>query len=109
MTEAGVKALLAALARGEAAAYAELYDRLSGRLYGSALRLVRNSSDAEDAVQEVFVALYRGRSKLPEVRDLEAYLFTALRRATLRCAERRGTMVSLSERAIDVPAPTAAD
>jgi len=35
------------------------------------------------------MAMVRSRHGLTEVRDLEAYLFTALRRAAARCAARR--------------------
>jgi RNA polymerase sigma-70 factor (ECF subfamily) len=53
--------------------------------------------DAEDVVQEVFVALVRSRRRLADVRDLTAYLFAALRRAAGRCAARRARGIALSE------------
>ena len=47
------------LAAGDRDAVAELYDRHSARVMGLALRIVRNSSDAEDVVQEVFSQAWR--------------------------------------------------
>lgn len=51
--------LLRRLARGDRDAVAELYDRHAGRVLGLALRIVRDSSDAEDVVQEVFSQAWR--------------------------------------------------
>ena len=45
--------------------------------------------DAEDIVQEVFVALVRAGNTLGHVDNLPAYLFTALRRAATRRAVRQ--------------------
>ena len=47
------------LADGERDAVAELYDRYAARVMGLAVRIVRNSSDAEDVVQEVFSQAWR--------------------------------------------------
>ena len=47
------------LAGGERDAVAELYDRYASRVMGLAFRIVRNSSDAEDVVQEVFCQAWR--------------------------------------------------
>ncbi len=81
--------LIAGLIAGDERAYAALYDRFSARLYRTALGIVRSSQDAEDVVQEVFLSVLKSRQKLRDVRDLTAYLFTALRRAAGRSAERR--------------------
>ena len=45
--------------------------------------------DAEDAVQEVFAAMFKSSRNLAEVQNLTAYLFTSLRRAAGRSAARR--------------------
>ena len=47
------------LADGDRDAVAELYDRHAARIMGLAIRIVRNSSDAEDVVQEVFSQAWR--------------------------------------------------
>jgi RNA polymerase sigma-70 factor, ECF subfamily len=47
------------LAAGDRDAVAELYDRHAARVMGLALRIVRNTSDAEDVVQEVFSQAWR--------------------------------------------------
>ena len=47
--------LLAAIRRGDQRAVRKLVDSHSPRLYNLALRILRNSQDAEDAVQETFI------------------------------------------------------
>ncbi len=59
---------------------AELYDRWAARLHAAACTLLGRSSDAEDAVHDVFVNLLR----VPPPQDEAAYLFTALRHAAAR-------------------------
>ena len=88
--------LLAHLAAGSEAAFADLYDRYGLRLFRTALGLLGRREDAEDCVQDVFAALVRSRDRLAEVRDLPAYLFASLRRQALRrAAQRRDEPASL--------------
>jgi len=64
------EALLRACARGESKARAALYERYRGRVYGLAVRLLGDRTEAEDAAQDVFVRLferaasYRGASSV---------------------------------------------
>ena len=51
--------VLRRLAAGDREAVAELYDRHAARVLGLAFRIVQNSSDAEDVVQEVFSQAWR--------------------------------------------------
>lgn len=41
------------------AAFAELYDQTAARLYGAALRVMRNPAEAEDVTQEAYLAIWR--------------------------------------------------
>jgi RNA polymerase sigma-70 factor, ECF subfamily len=92
--------LLADLAAGRERAFAALYDQLGARLYRTALRILGRRQDAEDAVQEVFMALVRSRERLVDVRDLPAYLFASLRRAAARHAARRGHEPAMSDASV---------
>src|SRR4030095_2733253 len=50
--------MLLRVARGDQAAFSALYDRLSGPLYSFALKMLGDASDAQDALQEVFVQIW---------------------------------------------------
>jgi RNA polymerase sigma-70 factor (ECF subfamily) len=53
------RALIARIRAGDESAMAEMYDRYSGIVYGVALRVLGNTSAAEDVLQEVFLQLWR--------------------------------------------------
>jgi RNA polymerase sigma-70 factor (ECF subfamily) len=97
----GTDPLLLGLAAGDEQAFAALYDRFAARLYRVALRILGSREDAEDVVQEVFLATVRGHERLSDVRDLTAYLFTAMHRAAGRYAMRRARAIPLSPLAAD--------
>ena len=90
MACSGLATLVPALAAGDPRAYAELYDRLAGRMFRAAMTILAQRQDAEDAVQDVFAAMVRSRDKLADVADLKAYVFASLRRSAARIGARRG-------------------
>jgi RNA polymerase sigma-70 factor (ECF subfamily) len=51
--------MLARVAGGDQAAFSELYDRLSGPLFSLAVRMLGDAAEAEDALQDVFVQIWR--------------------------------------------------
>ena len=57
--QAADRRLLSAVAQGEQAAFASLYDRLSGPLYSLCLRMTGEAQEAEDILQEACVTIWR--------------------------------------------------
>lgn len=53
------RAMLMGVARGDQAAFGELYDRLSGPLYSLAFKMLGDAGEAEEALQDVFVQIWR--------------------------------------------------
>ena len=60
--------LVGRCAGGDHDALAELYDRYGSPAYGLALRIVRDAGLAEDAVQDAFLALWRGAARFDATR-----------------------------------------
>ena len=55
--------LITQTARGDEDAYAQMYDILSGRVYGMVLRVLRDPSQSEEVTQEVLVEVWRQASR----------------------------------------------
>ena len=60
--------LMARVANGDQAAFAELYDELASTVYGIVLRVVRDPTQSEDVTQEVFVELWRQAARFDAAR-----------------------------------------
>ena len=60
LDRARVAALIGEVARRDRAAFGELYDRTSAKLYGVLLRMLRDRAEADDALQEVYIKIWRG-------------------------------------------------
>jgi RNA polymerase sigma-70 factor (ECF subfamily) len=83
------QSLVGALVGGRPEGFDALYERMGGRLLRTARTMLRDAGEAEDAVQDVFVALARYRHRLGRVEDLEAYVFAMLRHGVGRRLRRK--------------------
>jgi len=81
--------LISGLAAGTPAAYAALYDQFGAALLHFARAVLGSNDEAEDAVQDLFVELFRTRQRMTRVEDLQAYLFAVLRHTLKRRIARR--------------------
>jgi len=86
--------LMERLASGDRDAVAGLYDRHASRVFSLAHRILRNGSDAEDVVQEVFSQAWRTAPSYRSSRGSVAawLLMMARTRAIDRLRTRRGTV-----------------
>ena len=89
MTGPAIDPLLAALVAGDEEGFEEVHKRFAAQMFWAALRMLNHRQDAEDVVQQVFADFFRARARWSEVNDLNAYLFSSLRRAAHKTATRR--------------------
>lgn len=68
--------LLDRVRRGEPEALGELFEACFDDIYGLAVRMLNDSTLAEDVVQEVFLRLHRGAATLDPERDPRPWLRT---------------------------------
>ncbi len=73
---------------------------LQPALQQMAERLLANSSEAEDAVQETVVRLWEMRDRLDEVKNIEGYCLTMLKRHCIDLLRQRKPTVPLDEAAL---------
>jgi RNA polymerase sigma-70 factor (ECF subfamily) len=66
---------MAAYQAGNADAFAELFDRYGGSVYGFFVRRLPDRRSAEDLFQETFLRLHRGRNAYDGRRPFRAWLF----------------------------------
>lgn len=96
--------LLADLAAGDLEALAAIYDLTACELYGLALWRCGSESEAEDAVQEVFVRLARKPPNPARISDPRAYLLAMARRAACDLVRRRRPAEPLVDLLLVAPA-----
>lgn len=92
--------LVQRVAQGDKQAFAELYDRLSRPLYATALRVVRDPTEAQDIVHDTFVALWEKAGTFESNRgNAFAWAVTLVRNRAIdrvRMRRRRADLISAS-------------
>jgi RNA polymerase sigma-70 factor (ECF subfamily) len=71
--------LIALIKAGDHAAFVEVYERYWTVLYLHARKMLRNESEAEDVVQDLFSALWLKKEGLDLQTSLKSYLYSAVR------------------------------
>lgn len=103
---AHLNALLARAGRGDKAAFRQLYEATAPQLFALCLRLLRERSLAEEALQEGFLDAWRGAATFrPERGHALGWLATVVRNRAIRLARRqaRGAPVDDAAGAADQP------
>jgi RNA polymerase sigma factor (sigma-70 family) len=73
---------------GDKSAYAEIYELYFDSLYSYGKKFVADQTQVEDAIQELFIRLWRTRERLSAVDNIKFYLFHSLRRDIRRINEK---------------------
>ena len=104
------EALLEALAGNDEAALGELYDRFGRIAYGLALRILRDASLAEDAVQEAFLQIWRGAGTYrPQRAKASTWLLTFVHRRAVDLVRREERRRAEPSESLADPAGPGAD
>jgi RNA polymerase sigma factor (sigma-70 family) len=87
----------------------QLFEEHQGRIFRAAFRILGNSTDAEDVLQQVFLRVVRQEVPPDQVGNMDSYLYRSAINAALDLARsrRRRSTVPMSEAA--VPSPDASD
>ncbi len=101
--------LLRASARGDQAAFAQLYDATASRVHGLALRVVRDPAQAEEVTQEAYLEIWRTAARFdPSRGSALSWLLTLTHRKAVdrvrsaEAASRRDTTYHHQNQPVDV-------
>ena len=95
------QAILKRIADGDRSAVQDCLDKYGGLVWSIARKMLRNTDDAEDAVQEIFVDIWKNANRFDEARASETTFVAMLARRRLidriRYSTRRITADSLDD------------
>lgn len=77
------KKILETLAEGNQEVFQKLFCMFQPKVHAFALGLIKNMTDADDITQIVFMKLWTNRKKLPDVDNLDSYIFTITKNTVL--------------------------
>jgi RNA polymerase sigma factor (sigma-70 family) len=104
------EAVVALVARSEESALAELYDRFGRIAYGLAVRILRDETLAEDAVQDAFLTVWRSAARyMPERGKASTWVLTHVHRRAVDLVRREERRRTEPMEAAPEPASGAAD
>jgi RNA polymerase sigma-70 factor (ECF subfamily) len=82
-------ALMLRVKRGDRAAFAELVDKYKQPVMNFIFRSLRDETEAEDLAQNVFLQVYKSRSRYKQTAKFSTWLFTIARNLCLNELRRR--------------------
>ena len=91
------ESVLARVARGDAKAVRECIDEFGGLVWAIARRMTRSRADAEDAVQEIFIDVWRCAARFDAAQGTEKVFITTIARRRLIDRIRRGKMSQMMD------------
>lgn len=74
-----IQHILQCIAYKDELSFKQLYDRYSKKVYSQSLRVLANDSQAEEAVQEIFLKIWLMGIKLLAIENFDAYIRTSTR------------------------------
>lgn len=100
-TEQSPEELLTSVAEGSTEAFSQLYDEFSSALLGITLGILKNRAEAEEALQDIFVTIWKSADKYrPELGKASTWLISLTRNRSidrLRSRQRREKLVETAQ------------
>ena len=93
--------------RGDERAFRELYNALHQSMYAFSLRFTHSSDDAKEVVQNVFLRLWKYRSRIDPSQPIEPYLYQITKHENLKFLRQAARQATLREHAPPLPASRA--
>lgn len=81
--------LILLIRNGDRVAFYNIYERYCKRLNGFVLKYIKQETDAEEIVQEVFIKVWEARDKIDAYSSFESFLFTIAYNATMSLFRKR--------------------
>ena len=75
----GINKLWESFIKGDKKALALLFQRYYEELFNYGKKLTNSKNITEDCLQDLFLRLWINREKLPEIKNLKAFLLTSIR------------------------------
>jgi RNA polymerase sigma factor (sigma-70 family) len=93
---------------GDEQAFVVIFDRSIRALHNYGVKIIRDSELVQDAVQELFIELWKHRETLGETDSIKAYLYKSLRRKLFRIKSKQANklMVELPSEYFNETSPS---
>lgn len=89
--------LLRRIAAGDEQAFSTIFFKYKDLIYSTGLRLTGSVTEAEEIVQDVFVKLWTKRLSMPDISNLDGYIFMMARNYTYNSLQRTVKAIATGE------------
>ena len=105
MSAAELETLLGRIVLKDRAAFLDLYERTSAKLFGTCLRILKDRAEAEEATQETFVRIWNNADRYrPGGFSPISWMVAIARNHSIdRLRKRRGGHVAIDDEVIQIP------
>ncbi len=89
--------LIEAFQQGDEFAFVGIYNRYKGGVYAFCLKMLLDSEQAQDVMQETFLRIYENRARLLKTSSFKSWLYTIARNQCLNSLRRSSRHVGFDE------------